>query len=158
MEYDVRVEQVNSQPLLVVRRKASSQELAKVVPDACGTVWKVIQSQKIPGAGRHIALYLDNQINLEVGVELDTPIPGVGEVIESAIPSGTVVTTVHFGPYNRLHEAHRAILDWCANNNYILAGPSWEIYGHWTEECNHDSTKIRTDIFYLLNPMEGSPS
>src|SRR5207253_4204571 len=95
MEYDVRLEQRSSRPLAVVRRRASSQELSRVVPDACGAVWNVVRAQQIPGAGRHIAVYLDCQINLEVGVELDAPFAGHGEVVGSATPAGTVATTVH---------------------------------------------------------------
>src|SRR5262249_57142415 len=79
MEYDVRLEQLSSRPLAVVRRRASSQELSKVVPDACGTVWSVVRAQQIKGAGRHVALYWDGQINLEVGVELDAPFAGYAE-------------------------------------------------------------------------------
>src|SRR5437870_9230040 len=114
MEYAVRLEQLSSRPLAVVRRRASSQELAKVVPDACGTVWSALRAQQIKGAGRHVALYWDCVINLEVGVELDTPFAGHGEVVASATPAGPVVTTTHFGPYGGLHAAHQAILQWCA--------------------------------------------
>jgi effector-binding domain-containing protein len=150
MAYDVRLEQLDSQPLAVVRRRASSQELARVVPDACGLVWKVIRAQNVPGAGRHVALYWDGQINLEVGVELEAPFAGHGEVVGSATPAGTVATTTHLGPYGGLHGAHQAICQWCADHGYALAGPNWEIYGHWTDECNTDPAKIRTDVFYLL--------
>jgi effector-binding domain-containing protein len=157
MEYDVRLEQLSSRPLAVVRRRASVQELSKVVPAACGVVWSVVRSQQIPGAGRHIALYLDGQINLEVGVELDAPFAGHGEVVGSVTPAGAVATTVHFGPYHRLGEAHHAIREWCANHGHALAGPNWEIYGHWTDECNSDPAKIRTDVFYLLK-TDGGPT
>src|SRR5437868_4454670 len=105
MKYDVRLDTaVAPRPLAVVRRRASLQQLPKVVPDACGVVWGVVRSRQIKGAGRHVALYLDDQINLEVGVELEAPFAGHGEVVGSALPAGTVVTTTHFGPYNRLHE------------------------------------------------------
>jgi effector-binding domain-containing protein len=150
MEYDVRFEQVSGRPLAVVRRRARAQELAKVVPAACGTVWNTIRALKVPGAGRHVALYWDDQINLEVGVELDAPFAGSGEVIGSATPAGAVATAVHFGPYGELHKAHDAIRARCADHHYPVAGPSWELYGHWTDECNNDPSKIRTDIFYLL--------
>ena len=156
MEYDVRLEQLSSRPLAVVRRRAGLHELAKVVPDACGTVWSVLRSQKIVGAGRHVALYLDDKINLEVGVELDAPFAGHGEVVGSATPAGAVATAAHFGPYGRLHEAHQAIRQWCADNGYTPAGPNWEIYGHWADEWNSDPSKIRTDVFYLLKTGGGS--
>ncbi len=152
MEYDIRLEQVSSRPLAVVRRRASLQELSKVIPAACGAVWNTIRANQITGAGRLVALYLDDQINLEVGVELDAPFAGSGEVVASALPAGTVATAVHFGPYDRLHEAHRAIRDWCANHGHALAGPNWEIYGHWVDAWNRDPSKIRTDVFYLLAP------
>src|SRR6516165_981794 len=109
MEYDVRLEQLSSRPLAVVRRRARSHELAQVVPDACGMVWSVVRAQKILGAGRHVALYWDDQINLEVGVELDTPFAGHGDVVGSATPAGTVAAAVHFGPYNQLADVHKAI-------------------------------------------------
>src|SRR4051795_10487842 len=105
MEANVRLEQLAGRPLAVVRRRASPQELSKVVPDACGTVWNVIRAQQIPGAGRHVAVYLDGQINLEVGVELDAPFAGYGEVVGSATPAGLVATATHYGPYGQLHKA-----------------------------------------------------
>lgn len=146
MKYDIRLEQHGSRALAVVRRRAASHELSKVVPEACGIVWSVMRSQKVSGAGRHVAVYLDDQINLEVGVELDGPFAGQGEVVAS----GLVATTTHYGPYGQLHEAHDAIRKWCRQSGYSFAGPNWEVYGHWKDEWNSDPTKICTEVFYLL--------
>jgi effector-binding domain-containing protein len=150
MEYDVRLEHHSAHPLAVVRRRASSQELSRVVPDSCGTVWAVIRAQQVAGAGRHVAVYWDDRINLEVGVELVAPFAGHGEVVGSATPEGLVATTTHYGPYGLLNKAHEAIRLWCGNHGHTLAGPNWEVYGHWKEEWNSDPTKICTDVFYLL--------
>lgn len=158
MDHDVRLEHVSRRPLAVVRRRASPAELPHVVPEACGLVWQVVRSRGIPGAGRLVALYHDDQINLEVGVELDSPLAEDVEVVASATPAGEVATATHFGPYNRLHEAHRAVHDWCAHHGREPAGPSWEIYGHWVDAWNTDPSLIRTDVFYLLNPVVSSPS
>ena len=150
MDYDVRVEQVGEQPLAVVRRRATLQELSRVVPEACGTVWGLVRAQRIRGAGRHVAVYLDDALNIEVGVELDAPFAGQGELVGSALPAGSVATAIHFGPYVGLPDAHNAIRQWCAARAFALAGPNWEVYGHWKEEWNSDATRIRTDVFYLL--------
>ena len=152
MKYEIRFEQVSSRPLAVVRRRASLSELGKVIPDACGLIWHVVRAQKITGAGRHVALYWDVEFNLEVGVELEAPFAGHGEVVGSATPTGTVATATHFGPYQQLPDAHHAIRDWCKTHGYALAGPNWEIYGHWLHEWCDDPSKIRTDVFYLLKP------
>jgi effector-binding domain-containing protein len=156
MGHDIRLEQAAGRPLAVVRRRAQPQELSRVVPDACGTVWNVVRARQIAGAGRHVAVYLDGQINLEVGVELDAPFAGHGEVVGSATPAGMVATAVHLGPYNRLHEAHEAIRRWCADRGLSPAGPNWEIYGHWQDEWNREPARIRTDVFYLVQADRGS--
>lgn len=156
-EYHVRVELTGRAPTAVVRRRAAMRDLPRVVPEACGIVWGVVRGQRIEGAGRHVALYLDDQINLEVGVELQTPFSGHGEVIASELPAGPVATIVHFGPYNRLHAAHQAIRDWCAAHGHEPAGPCWEIYGHWEESWNNDPAKIRTDVFHLLKAAHPPP-
>lgn len=151
MGYDIRIETLaTGTPTAVVRRQARVQDLPAVVPEACGLVWKVMKAQQVRGAGRHVSLYLDEVINLEVGVELETPFIGHGEVVGSALPAGRVATSVHFGPYPQLPSAHNAIRNWCTAHGHTLAGPNWEIYGHWLDEWNHDPSKIRTDVYYLL--------
>jgi effector-binding domain-containing protein len=150
MQYDVRIEQSEAAPLAVVRRRAKQVELGKVVPECCGLVWQALRAQKIAGAGRHIAIYFDDVINLEVGVELESPFAGDGEVVGSNTPAGEVATTTHVGPYATLHAAHSAIQKWCASNARTLAGPTWEVYDHWQNEWNSDPSRIRTDVYYLL--------
>jgi effector-binding domain-containing protein len=152
MSYTVQLQPSPASHLAIVRRRTSLPELSRVVPQACGDVWNAIRAQKIQGAGRNIAVYLDNEINLEIGVELDTPLTAAGDLIPSQLPTGTVATTAHFGPYRRLGEAHDAVIAWCKSQGHQLVRPSWETYGHWVEEWNHDPTKIRTDVFYLLKP------
>src|SRR6267378_1424254 len=48
-------------------------------------------------------------------------------------------------------DAHAAIREWCVRHGHRCSGVSWEIYGHWEESWNTDSSKIRTDVFYLLH-------
>ena len=153
MSYTVQLEQsTGTRHLAVVRLRADMRDLPRVVPDACGRVWQVVRRvHQRADAGRHVAVYLDDAINLEVGVELDSPFPGDGEVVASVLPQGTVATTTHLGPYGGLHGAHQAIRDWCADRGYALAGPNWEIYGHWRDEWNADPSQIRTDVYYLVN-------
>src|SRR5262245_55148493 len=118
MKYDIQLQQQSGHPLAVVRRRASVQQLSKVVPEACGVVWNVIRAQQVAGAGRHVAIYWDSAINLEVGAEVQTPFAGHGEVVGSTTPAGLVATTVHFGPYQQLAAAHEAIRQWCAANGH----------------------------------------
>jgi effector-binding domain-containing protein len=152
MQYQVHVQQVQSQTTAVVRCRAKLDELATVVPQACGEVWAFIRSSGLPHPGRNLALYLDGEINLECGVEVAQPFAGDGRVVCSRTPAGLVVTAAHWGPYNRLHEAHAAICRWCADNGHAKAAPNWEVYGHWDD----DPAKLRTDVYYLLQAGDGA--
>jgi effector-binding domain-containing protein len=153
---NIRIDEQPSRPLAVVRRRATLPELSQVVPAACGVVWDAVRAHQIPGAGRHVAVYLDCEFNLEIGVELESPlatsIPLKDDDLlrPSSTPAGRVAATTHFGPYHQLSQIHDAIQRWCSAYGHALAGPCWEIYGHWKNDWNTDPSKIETDVFYLL--------
>jgi effector-binding domain-containing protein len=152
MPYQVHVRHVASQTTAVVRCRAKPSELSQVVPAGCGEVWAFVRSAGLPRPGRNLALYLDGEINLEVGAEMDQPFTGNDRVVCSSTPAGLVATTVHLGPYHRLGDAHDAIVKWCSANGHALAGPNWEVYGHWID----DPAQLRTDVFYLLQAASAS--
>ena len=152
MEYQIRLQTIlSSQPTAVVRRRTRLRELPKVIPEACGAAWNAVRAQQIKGAGRNVAIYLDDQINLEAGVELVAPVSVQDPLIISSLPSGTVATAMRLGPYTQLPQVHCAIRDWCAKQGHALAGPNWEIYGHWQDAWKNNPSLIRTDVFYLLS-------
>ncbi len=150
MSYTVNIQQIPSAPLAVIRRTASTAELSRVVPECCGLVWNAIRAQDARG-GRHVAVYWDGSIRLEVGVELLGPFRDQGEVVCSATPGGWVASVTHFGPYSGLSAAHSAVREWCAAHDHRLTGPNWEIYGHWKSEWNSEPSRIQTDVFYQVS-------
>ena len=145
----VELRNLASVPLAVVRRTANASELSRVVPECCGLVWNAVKAQGAKG-GRHVAIYWDGAIRLEVGVELLGPFEERAGVVRSATPAGKVASTTYLGPYGGLGAAHGAIREWCKANGHHLAGPNWEIYGHWLPEWDADPSKIRTDVFYQV--------
>jgi effector-binding domain-containing protein len=145
----VQIQRLNSVSVAVIRRQASPSQLSRLVPECCGLVWSAVRAQHAK-AGRHVAIYWDGSIRLEVGVELLGPFAEDGEVVLSATPAGETASATLFGPYGGLGSAHRTIREWCSANNQSLAGPNWEIYGHWQAEWNSDPSQIRTDIYYQL--------
>ena len=112
-------------------------------------VWTFTRERNLP-AGRNVAVYRDGSIRLEVGVELAVPFEEDNGVARSATPAGPTAFVTHIGPYDQLGLAHSAVRNWCTSNGHRLAGPNWEIYGHWQAEWNANPSKIRTDIFYQV--------
>jgi effector-binding domain-containing protein len=146
MDYDVKIENAVPHRIAVVRRLTSADQLSSVVPAACGEVWNFIRLNSIAHTGINACIYFDSLINMECGVLITQPFESSSEVFCKSTPGGLAASTAHFGPYHRLGSAHQAIMDWCRANGRALAGPSWEIYGHWTD----DEATLRTDVSYLL--------
>jgi hypothetical protein len=146
-----QIELTDSKPIItaVIRSRVPTQELPRFVPAACGEVWSFFRSAALRRPGRHMALYLEDGF-VEVGAEVPEPFTGNERIHCSQLPGGVVATSVHFGPYERLRDAHAAIREWCAKQGRRLSGTCWEIYGHWEESWNNDPSKIRTDVFHLL--------
>jgi len=149
--YAVGLVQLASTPLAVVRRTVKAADLPTVIPECCGYVWKFIRSQNLQG-GRHVALYWDQAIRLEVGVEMPGDFVPDRDVVRSSTPAGLAATVTHLGPYAQLAKAHEAIGAWARATGHRLIGPSWEVYGHWREEWNANPAAIRTDIYYQVAP------
>ena len=151
----IEVRQHPALSLAVVHRRADPADLARLVPECCGLVWRALQQQGVRG-GRHVALYLDAEIRIMIGAEALHPFSEAGELVAATTPAGEVASTVHFGPYATLGSAHSAVLAWCRANGRRIAGPRWELYGHWEPEWNAHPERIRTDVCYLLEPLSGN--
>ena len=148
-DQDIAVHDLASLPVAVMRRQVRVGELPRVVPECCGLVWSALRAQGVKG-GRHVAIYWDTGIRLEVGVEALEPFDEGDDLVRSATPAGLTVRSTHFGPYRELGKTHEAIQRWCAARGHALAGPSWEIYAHWAPEWNEQPALIRTDVFYQV--------
>jgi effector-binding domain-containing protein len=104
--------------------------------------------------GQNVFVYHDvadrpAELDVAFGVGVTAPFAAVGAVEPTSLPHGEVATTTHWGSYAGLGAAHAAIDEWCRLHGRRRAGPSWEVYGHWTD----DETRLRTDVFYLLEPI-----
>jgi effector-binding domain-containing protein len=155
MAYEIKLRSAEAITTAVIRSRVPAKELSKFVPAACGEVWSFVRSAGLPRPGRHVALYLEGGL-VEVGAEVSEGFSGNDRVHCSQLPAGRVVTTTHLGPYQRLGEAHSQIRQWCAEHEHRLAGICWEIYGHWHESWNTDPSKIRTDVFHLLEDQKAN--
>jgi effector-binding domain-containing protein len=102
--------------------------------------------------GQNIFVYRDvegmpDHVDVEFGVGAAERFPTEGAVTYCTTPSGSAITTTHWGDYRALRDAHRAVIEWAREHHVRLAGPRWEVYGHWRE-----GVTPQTDIYYLVSP------
>jgi effector-binding domain-containing protein len=95
---------------------------------------------------QNVMLYKDDTPRVEVGVLVSRSFEPEGRVICSQLPGGAAATAIHRGDYTQLGDAHDAVHQQAAAHGRELAGPRWEIYGHWRE----DPSELETEVFWLL--------
>jgi effector-binding domain-containing protein len=101
--------------------------------------------------GQNIFIYrecIDDQLTTDFCVGATAPFAPVGTVLPLYTPGGLAAVTTHQGDYGGLGAANAAISAWCRAHDRTLAGPSWEVYGHW----HADPAQLRTEVYYLLLP------
>jgi effector-binding domain-containing protein len=103
-----------------------------------------------------VALYWDDAIRVEAGVEFDGAFTEQDGVSRSSTPPGLVATVTHLGPYGTLGAAHDALHSWLQAHGHRKLGPRWEIYGHWQAAWDADPSQVLTEICYLVAPNKPS--
>lgn len=138
MDYMVEMREVGPQRIAAVSGKATHATLPARIRALFDQFYAGFKGK----GGLNVVYYPacgPGEFDIQCGVLLDHG--------DSALPAGTVATTAYWGPYDRMKPAHEAIHRWAREHGRKLAGPSWEVYGHWSD----DPAKLRTDIFYLLS-------
>jgi effector-binding domain-containing protein len=136
--HDVQLKQLPEQPMAVVRGNATMANLPVRIGELFDQFYAGFKGKK----GPNIVYYpgdVAGEFELACGVQLD-------QGGNASTPAGDVAATVHMGPYNQMKSAHVAIHEWVRANGRQIAGPSWEVYGDWSD----DPAKLRTGIYYLL--------
>jgi len=147
MGYDVTVQQVDARSLAAVKTSATPETLADTIYRGLDQVWTALVEQDAK-TGHNVVIYRDMLDAIEVGVEVLGPFSSAGDVVAVRTPAGEVVTTTHWGEYNEMPQAYKALEAWCADNERAMTDAAWEVYGDWDD----DPAKRRTDVFFRLVP------
>jgi len=147
--YTVSLQHVEPRPIAAVRAQIPIRDVPSRFREYLDQVYAAAKTGAISLDGQNIFVYHATQptlMEIEFGVGAKAPFAPVGRVEYRQVPGGNVATTTHWGDYALLGPAHQAVVDWCKTEGLTLAGISWEVYGHWSD----DPSKRRTDIYQLL--------
>jgi effector-binding domain-containing protein len=150
--YQVERAVVDAVPTAVIAAPTTANDLARTIGRLIDPVRTFVRSSGVT-AGHNIVFYEGDVqagagTTIEVGVVVDRRFAETSPtgVHCSELPAGKVARTVHLGHYHRIAEAHTAVRQWCADQGETLVGPSWEIYGDWTD----DPRALESEVLYLL--------
>jgi effector-binding domain-containing protein len=149
MDYEFQITHAPQRTLMAVHAEVhGGRELVSAIKGGLDQVWAYLKANGAK-AGHNVVVYRTFELGrmmIDSGVQVDAPLPGNGTVVPVTTPGGTVVTTVHIGPYNKLGDASSALHQFCRMHDHPISGPTWEEYGDWTD----DPSKLRTDVFVLV--------
>jgi effector-binding domain-containing protein len=148
-QYEVREEIVAARPVAGVRALVARGRVAQEFGRHLDQVYAAARAGGMVLDGQNIFIFrdaTDEQLTVDFCVGVTGRFAAVGPVQPLETPHGLTAMTTHHGDYGGLGRANAAILAWCRANDRALAGPSWEVYGHW----NADPSQLRTDVYYLL--------
>ena len=150
--YQVSLERSVPRTIAAVRARLPIQRVKAVFREYLDQVYAAGRAGAVKLDGQNVFIYQrvpgpGESADVAFGVGTPAPFSTVGNVQPVEVPAGEVAMTTHWGDYSRLGDAHDAVVQWCRANGRRLSGTSWEVYGHWTD----DPTKVRTDIYYLLD-------
>ncbi|HEX8185045.1 MAG TPA: GyrI-like domain-containing protein [Blastocatellia bacterium] len=134
MSYNCQVKDVAPQPILSIRGKTTPSAIPMTIGEFLKEVLGYVQSKGGQLAGPPFTRYhkmAEDEVDMEAGFPVASPLPGEGRIEASELPSGPVASTYHIGPYDTLNTAEAAIDNWVSTNGQEAAGPSWHIY--WTD-------------------------
>lgn len=150
MPYEFEVKTVDPRPAATIRTKTTPDQIASTMDELLPAIWGYLAEQGAQPAGPPFTIYHaygENEIDLECGMPVATPITGQGRVQAAELPGGKVVVTNHYGPYDTLMQAYNALADYLQADQFTTAGPPWEVY--WTDpSAEPDPAQWRTEIFW----------
>lgn len=152
MPYDIEVKQLVPQPMVSIRTQCHAAEIGATLREILPEVARYLERMGVKPAGPPFTRYHgieNNRVDIEGGLPVAEAVAGEGRVSSGELPGGTVATTIHVGPYEKLPEAHDALDAWIHEQNKASAGPQWESY--WTDPGKEpDPDKRKTELLWPI--------
>jgi effector-binding domain-containing protein len=132
------------QPYAAIPVSVRMEDLGTVVPPLTGRVFEWLAVRGVTPVGppfwRYVVVDMENEMELETGVAVTTPVEGNGEIRAGVLPAGRYATVVHTGHPDTLVTATGDLLDWADRR-----GLEWDTDGR-TWGCRLEE--------YLSDPAE----
>jgi effector-binding domain-containing protein len=133
----------------VLRRHSDAATVGRAVRDGMGTLMETLAHAGVTRSGPPFLVTegeMDDPAGLDLvlGVPVDGPFTGAGEVTEGTLPGGTVASALHVGSYRSIGETYGALTSWIAQQGRQIAGPPVETYVSDPDETSTE--ELRTEV------------
>src|SRR5438876_10048103 len=115
MSVNVTLVSVGATPTAVVAATTTWAEFPSLWKPMLDKVWSFLSNAPagLYKDGHNVMLYKDDLPSVEIGVQVNRPFKGSGDILSSSLPGGRVATARHT---DRIGDTHYAVCAWCAAN------------------------------------------
>ncbi|MBV7340068.1 helix-turn-helix domain-containing protein [Chloroflexi bacterium TSY] len=152
MSYEITKKKIADVPFLYMKSQVQPEEISAALASMFGPVFQFATAQGIPFAGPPTARYVSfgpGLVTIEAGMPIAGHAAGTEDIMVGSLVGGSVVSTIHKGPYDSLNLGHEAIQQWMMENNEESGGAPWETYITDPGEVP-DPTEWLTEIIHPL--------
>ncbi len=158
MKPEFGTRQLDAQHYLGIRMTTTIDEIGGVMGPLFGELYGFIQQSGQAPAGMPFTVYhsMDGtNLEIECGMPVASSMAGTDRIQAGELPSGTMATVTHVGPYDSLPHTWAALMEWIVSKGLLGAGAPWEVYV--TDPGSEpDQSKWRTDIFFPVCQSDGA--
>jgi len=145
--YEPRIIDRGEQRYVGIRSKVTMDDIGDAITSSFPEVFARLERAGVEPAGppfvRYNVIDMERQLEIEVGIPVESPIPDNGRVVAGILPAGRYATLTHIGDYSGLVAANAALQKWAADNRLRFAMEETPNPENW-----------ETDVSYLLADPE----
>jgi DNA-binding transcriptional MerR regulator/predicted transcriptional regulator YdeE len=155
--YDVILKQVEPQLVAFVRATLPSHSAVGVLfGEVYEGIREYVNEALYPhpeNGGQTLVLWYDTEfketnVDGAAGFFLRCRVPETGRMKVQELPAATMATTVHHGAYERIGDAHEAVISWIEANGYRIVGADRELNLYHRPPIRRDDPTYVTEIQY----------
>lgn len=137
----------------VIHLTIPGRDMPKYMDPAIQEIIRTVLSQGIRITGPMFSYHHrrpSDTFDFEIGFPVSSAVRPEGRVINSTLPSATVVRSVYTGPYEGLAQAWTALQQWVRANGHPETGRFWERYLNNPDEVQ-DPSDYRTELNWVVS-------
>jgi effector-binding domain-containing protein len=143
MTSEPKIEIRKAQRYAAINTKIKMKEIPLILPPLIPEIFSCLEKKGLKPAGAPFFSYSKiegKEIEVEVGIPVDTIIAKTGRVSEGIFPGGRYAVIKHTGHYNNLYQAHQSLEEWSEKNQINFEGARIEFYlAETADEMNPDN-------------------
>jgi DNA-binding transcriptional MerR regulator len=155
VKFEIGIQKVEAERVLVIREHVHQDEMSKVVPRDIDEVHAYIQELGLGFHGPPICIcpFPDEEgmLDAEIGWPVAEEVPGRGRIEAKTLPATRALVMKHVGPYEALGRSYRLMSELMEENGLTAVGDPREIYVSDPDEVP-DPNDYETLIVWPIGP------